>query len=412
LRTTAIPILFKAIHFCYLVLLSEVISALTIAHIKKCQEAGKIILLSMGGATGAPFFNSEEAGSDYADTLWNMFGAGSKSGVPRPFGDAVVDGFDFDIEAGSSVGLTGMAKRLRVLYDTDPKKIYYISGAPQCPFPDAHLGPSGANKNYVMRDSWFDFAFVQFYNNYCHFGGSNFNFETWNTWAQEGKTQIFLGVPGDSYAASWGYQPASKVIEVLGNLVKSFGPQNGGWLGGYMTWDVGSSEYNTAGGASFASSISAFLKSNSKCSSSTSQTLPSSTSSSIPQIPALPTQSESNPISDSETPQPTSIIPDPNDQRSSCYETVGYWGQNSVGARFADSYEKPLAQYCADSTWDIIIVSFLHIFKNGDPSLPGINFSYHCTNAPDPKYPNILICPEIEKGIKICQERGKKYFSH
>ena len=36
--------------------------------------------------------------------MWDLFGAGD--GKTRPFGDAVIDGFDLDIEGGGATGYT------------------------------------------------------------------------------------------------------------------------------------------------------------------------------------------------------------------------------------------------------------------------------------------------------------------
>ena len=55
--------------------------------IKACQAKGKIITLSLGGATGAASFSSASQASAFGDTIWNLFLGGSSS--TRPFGDAV-----------------------------------------------------------------------------------------------------------------------------------------------------------------------------------------------------------------------------------------------------------------------------------------------------------------------------------
>jgi chitinase len=94
------------------------------------------VLLSIGGAAGVYTFSSEAQGAAYADTIWKMFMAGSDPSIPRPFGDAIVDGVDLDVEAGSNVGWTSLVKQLRVNFDKDPVRTYYIGAAPQCPFPD------------------------------------------------------------------------------------------------------------------------------------------------------------------------------------------------------------------------------------------------------------------------------------
>ena len=126
--------------------------------IKTCQANGKKILLSLGGAAGSYGFTSDAQASSFADELWNLFGGGNSS--TRPFGDAVIDGFDLDIEGGSTTGYATFVTRMRQNFANDTTKTYYISGAPQCPLPDAYL-------NTALTTSYFDFIFVQFYNNYC-----------------------------------------------------------------------------------------------------------------------------------------------------------------------------------------------------------------------------------------------------
>lgn len=71
-------------------------------NIKTCQKKGKTILLPLGGAAGAYGFANDKDAVAFADTLWATFGGGKSES--RPFGDAVVDGFDLDIEGGGSTG--------------------------------------------------------------------------------------------------------------------------------------------------------------------------------------------------------------------------------------------------------------------------------------------------------------------
>ena len=84
----------------------------------------------MGGATGGNAFVCEQAGADYAGIIWKMFLSGSDPSLPRPFGNAVIDGVDLDIEGGSSTGYTGFTNKLREYYATDAARTYYVSGAP------------------------------------------------------------------------------------------------------------------------------------------------------------------------------------------------------------------------------------------------------------------------------------------
>ena len=61
------------------------------ADIQTCQAAGKIVTLSLGGATGGASFSSADEATSFGDTIWNLFLGGSSD--TRPFGDAVLDGF-------------------------------------------------------------------------------------------------------------------------------------------------------------------------------------------------------------------------------------------------------------------------------------------------------------------------------
>jgi chitinase len=49
-------------------------------------------LLSLGGELGNYGFSSTSQAQDSAETMWDAFGGGNSSS--RPFGSAVVDGFD------------------------------------------------------------------------------------------------------------------------------------------------------------------------------------------------------------------------------------------------------------------------------------------------------------------------------
>lgn len=55
--------------------------------IETCQAMGKVITLSMGGATGAATFTSDEQAEEFATLIWDLFLGGTSD--TRPFGDAV-----------------------------------------------------------------------------------------------------------------------------------------------------------------------------------------------------------------------------------------------------------------------------------------------------------------------------------
>lgn len=138
--------------------------------IKYCQKKNKKILLSLGGEGGTYGFTSTSQAKEFGYTLWNMFGEitdNTNKSIPRPFGDAVIDGFDFDIEDNNQVGYVDLIETLRnyssnsTSGDDKTSKKFYLSAAPQCPYPDQ-------NMNSILTSAHLDMVFVQFYNNKCN----------------------------------------------------------------------------------------------------------------------------------------------------------------------------------------------------------------------------------------------------
>lgn len=110
--------------------------------IQQCQQIGKKVLVSVGGYIANSSFTSDTQARQFADTLWNLFGAGTGDDPAlRPFGAGVtVDGFDIDNENHDSTGYPTLATELRGLFYQDSSKTYYLSAAPQCPAPDDSMG--------------------------------------------------------------------------------------------------------------------------------------------------------------------------------------------------------------------------------------------------------------------------------
>jgi chitinase len=219
--------------------------------IAECQSTyGKTILLSVGGATYTEGgFSSSAAAVTAANNLWSIFGPpASGSSSPRPFGNSVIDGFDFDFESTAS-NIVSFANQLRSLMTASTSttgKSYFLTAAPQCPYPDAADGAMLAGAVY------FDAIWVQFYNNYCGLqsftaGSStqnNFNFATWDNWAKtvslNPNVKIILGIPGNTGAAGSGYTSGSTLASII-SYCKSFSS-----FGGVMIWDM-SQVYANAG---------------------------------------------------------------------------------------------------------------------------------------------------------------------
>ena len=86
---------------------------------------------------------------------------GNQQSEYRPFGTAIVNGFDLDFERGPATGYEHIAIRLRQLMDADQAKTgkqWILTATPQCMQPDANL-------DAAMRNAFLDAIFVQFYNN-------------------------------------------------------------------------------------------------------------------------------------------------------------------------------------------------------------------------------------------------------
>jgi chitinase len=120
---------------------------------------------------------------------------------------------------------------------TKSGKKWYLTVAPQCPYPDA------ADGSMLAGTVYFDIVWVQFYNNYCGIqsftpGSSvqnNFNFETWDNWAKtvslNPNVKVMLGIPGNTGAGA-GYQDASALSGVI-SYSKTFSS-----FAGVMIWDM------------------------------------------------------------------------------------------------------------------------------------------------------------------------------
>ncbi|KAF8207553.1 glycoside hydrolase superfamily [Mycena galopus ATCC 62051] len=200
------------------------------AGIEACQALGKIVTISLGGQSGAATFANDAAAEAFADQIWNLFLGGSSS--TRPFGAAVLDGVDLDIEGGGPTGFAAFVTQLRTHTDV-ADKTYYVTAAPQCPFPDAYLGT-------VINAVGFDAIYVQFYNNYCgvddYSDPSDWDFSSWDTWAKTTSpnpdVRIFIGAPASASAGA-GYVAAA----TLGQIAISTRAEYSSF-GGIMLWDA------------------------------------------------------------------------------------------------------------------------------------------------------------------------------
>lgn len=206
--------------------------------IKYCQSQGKVILLSMGGYAGDYTIATTEHAESLANRMWDLYFGGSTE--HRPFGDAIIDGIDLDIEKGPPENYASFSNSIHAIFSNTTRNVsnrtYYVTAAPQCPFPDAHL------KN-TLEHGWLDMVFVQFYNNPCGLGSNEFNMATWDNWARNTSVnpnaRIFIGAPASPSAANTGYLSHQQLEPVILESVEKY-PS----FGGVMLWDVSQANMN------------------------------------------------------------------------------------------------------------------------------------------------------------------------
>ncbi|KAL6638467.1 hypothetical protein ACP70R_023962 [Stipagrostis hirtigluma subsp. patula] len=187
--------------------------------IHHCQYLGVKVLLSIGGGEGNYGLATAKDADDLASYLWGSFLGGNNTLI-RPFGDAVLDGIDLAVRSdrdGSSY-YRRLVLYLRFMFGSDMTgKVYMLTAAPQCPYPDATL--KGALRD---REVKFDYVWVQFFNNpTCDAAGGMANLSvSWDRWTGDvSSASVFLGLPASPQAADTGYVTpealASQVLPVV-----------------------------------------------------------------------------------------------------------------------------------------------------------------------------------------------------
>ncbi|CAL9131067.1 unnamed protein product, partial [Musa textilis] len=189
-----------------------------------CQQDYNVkVMLSLGGARGSYSLVSQEDAREVAQYIYNSFLGGSSPN--RPLGNAVLDGVDLDIEIGGPAHYDDLVRYLKA-YSTAEKRVY-LSAAPQCVFPDAHLQPA-------IDTGLLDYVWVQFYNNYCQYSPGNVDtfVRVWNQWTSTSVSKVFLGLPASPQAAGSGYVAPEDLINNVLPLVE--GSEK---YGGIMLWN-------------------------------------------------------------------------------------------------------------------------------------------------------------------------------
>ncbi|KAK0198570.1 class III chitinase [Armillaria mellea] len=219
--------------------------------ITTCQAKGKIVTLSLGGATGSVGFSSDAQAVQFANTIWNLFLGGTSD--TRPFGSAILDGVDLDIEGGTSSSYPAFVNELRTLA-TGASKKYYITAAPQCVFPDAALSDvlnaASFDAIYGTRDirrtpfeaiyigvMMHSFTTTPVFERISRRTIQNWNFGIWDDWARNTSlnpdVKVYIGAPASSTAAGSGYVDIGNLSNIAVQMRNSF-PS----FGGVMLWDA------------------------------------------------------------------------------------------------------------------------------------------------------------------------------
>jgi chitinase len=222
--------------------------------VRACQGMGKKVLLSVGGAHGSTGFTGDADATQAAQATWDLFLGGASP--LRPFGAAVLDGIDLDLEAGDAKGVGAYVRALRQKMDASGHA-YLLTGAPQCPYPDGILGPA---PGLPLGDAphAFDYLFVQFYNNKGCGGGSvaavEGNFTRWAELVKEGGPRIFVGLPAAPRAAMSGYLQRVDLADLVSGL------RNDAAFAGVMLWEASFDQNSAEASGTYGAFAKALLR--------------------------------------------------------------------------------------------------------------------------------------------------------
>jgi chitinase len=200
--------------------------------IKHCHSLGIPVFLSIGGLGGNYGLPTKQSALHLADHLWYSYLGGRREGVPRPFGDAQLDGIDFFLErGGGDVGgdfgehYDVLARELATRSEPPPR----LTATPRCAFP-ADLGAGRA-----LSTGAFERIHVRFYDypNCTAWIG-----DAWERWtAAYPGSKVFLGLTASDRDPC--YLERKAVFEIV--MPIAWRAEN---YGGVMLWDRYNDEQN------------------------------------------------------------------------------------------------------------------------------------------------------------------------
>jgi chitinase len=169
--------------------------------IKHCKSKGVLVLLAIGGQGGEYSLPTPQSAADLADYLWTGFLAGSRAGVSRPFGDALVDGVDFFIDQGGREHYDELVRRLYAYNRYYRASGVTLTATPRCGYPDHRL-------DAALATGLFSRIHVRLFgeDRQCAWSPR----ESWEKWAAAyPRSRVFVGVVAspNAEAVAAGYIP-------------------------------------------------------------------------------------------------------------------------------------------------------------------------------------------------------------
>ncbi|KAK7316583.1 hypothetical protein RJT34_00154 [Clitoria ternatea] len=202
------------------------------SQIEHCQQNGIKVFLSLGqdrttltrpNSKTVPSLSSEDTAKELASYLLENY----LSGNPGPLGSVTLDGIDIaDVTDTEKLAWDEVVKAISG--STTDRKIY-LSGSPQCVYPDYYLGKA-------IDTGLFDYLWVEFFyqNPSCIYSNGNASnlLAAWKKWTSNvPNSLIFLGLVASDEVEGY-IEPEVLKSQVLPDVKKI----NSNY-GGVMIWD-------------------------------------------------------------------------------------------------------------------------------------------------------------------------------
>ena len=228
--------------------------------IEVCHKNGKKVVASLGGEIGDYGFKSDSEAKLFAYRIWNLFLQGKEMEDLRPFGKAVLDGIDLQVIKYGHKGYSTFIRQLRALEKKSGSSPITISAAPQCDYPDRHLGPG---KGTALGDlpQAIDSIYVQFRSVLCCTKVAQENMlakiREWLKYSErEDGGMIYVGLAAHIGAA--GDERCYRTPKEVEKLYLKLRDEPR--FGGIMLWDVGFDENNRINNLKYSDHIHRIIK--------------------------------------------------------------------------------------------------------------------------------------------------------